>query len=343
MLPGEALIAHRVVRPMYGGGPHISVRRRCAALAIVPHRALLLYPLVVNGEPRGALGFFWKSARGRLTPNARQFVAAAACQLSLALERANLAEQLGALAEQMEHHRRDGTRTLERAYAKLRSSRDELRVLSAHVERVRERERARIAREIHDELGQALTALKIDLSRLSQEQAGHESRVNVAQFPAVVDGMMSTVRRIASELRPHLLDDLGLVAALEWQAQDFVRRTGVKCRFRCRGTPDRLDENRSTALFRIFQEILTNIARHAQATQVHIALAIGERSARLEVNDNGCGIPAEPMSNEMRLGLLGMQERAAACGGRVTIGGVVPSGTRVQVRIPLPRLSTSDA
>jgi signal transduction histidine kinase len=210
----------------------------------------------------------------------------------------------------------------------------DLRALSEHIERVRENERARIAREIHDELGQTLTSLKLDLVRIAQAD-GYATRDAFDQVLGTVDGMFATVRRIASDLRPRVLDDFGLVAALEWQAQDFVRRTGAACRFRCRGTPRAVDIERATAVFRITQELLTNVARHAAATRVQITLMVGRTSLRLDVVDNGCGIRQLPASDDGRLGLLGMQERAAAFGGGIVITSGPSAGTRVRVSIPL--------
>lgn len=338
-IPATLFSTVGALRPLFADASS-KVARECPALGRIPHRTFFLQPIDVEGQLGGVLGFFWTHARYKPVPSDRRLIAAAARQLALVIENAALAARIRDVRSASEQSACEGARALQQAYDDLRLSREELRALSAHVDRVRERERARIAREIHDELGQALTGLKMDLVRLSKRADGSASDVDLDQLPAAVDGMMTTVRRIASELRPSLLDDLGLVAALEWQAQDFVRRTGVKCRFRCRGTPDRLDEPRAMALFRIFQEVLTNVARHAQASQVQIVLNIGPSSARLEVSDNGRGISEDSPSDEMRLGLLGMQERAAACGGRVVIGRATPNGTIVRVRIPMPAAPT---
>jgi signal transduction histidine kinase len=332
-LSAAPLSAADTARPLYRIDQIARVSRVCSGLHAMPHRSVCLQPIEIDGQLLGVLGFFWKDADRRPMLDERRVIIAAARQLALALETIDLTRQVRELKETLEERACEGERALQCAYDELRTTREELRTLSSHVDRVRERERTRIAREIHDELGQALTGLKIDLVRLSQTPT-EEAALEVAQLPAAIDDMISSVRRIASELRPHLLDDLGLVAALEWQAQDFVRRTSVKCRFRCRGIPECLDEERSMALFRIFQEVLTNIARHAQATQVQIALVIGDTAATLEVSDNGRGISNAPAGEEAHFGLLGMQERAAACGGRVVISGAAPHGTTVRVRIP---------
>jgi signal transduction histidine kinase len=241
------------------------------------------------------------------------------------------------LNEELERRVRDRTARLKRAYEDLRGSREELRALSAHMEQIREGERTRIAREIHDELGQALTGLKMDLSGLEPAVGATASEAIAARVPAAIDGMIATVQRIATELRPQILDDVGLVAALEWHARDFEKRTGVKCRVRCRGTAASVDVSRSTALFRIFQEILTNVIRHAGASRVFITLTIGLSSVRLDVRDNGKGMSGRPAMPGKHLGLLGMQERAGAFGGVVRFSTAPSKGTTVRVSIPLAR------
>ncbi len=204
---------------------------------------------------------------------------------------------------------------------------------------MRENERTRISHEIHDELGQALTGLKMDIARLSRGNGNGDPALDPAVVVTAIDEMIGTVRRISSELRPQILDDLGLLAALEWQAKDFESRTGVKCVFRRKGNlvEGRLDSERSTALFRIFQEIMTNVARHAEATRVHIALDIGRVSVGLSVRDNGRGIRESPRPHSPRLGILGMKERAVVFGGRVIVAGSPGKGTAVRVRIPMAR------
>ena len=161
-----------------------------------------------------------------------------------------------------------------KAEEQLKGSTEQLRALSAHLQSVREEERTLISREIHDELGQELTGLKMDLSwlvkRLSKNQKSLISKTE--SMLKLVDSTIQTVRRISSELRPGVLDDLGLIAAIEWQAQDFENRTGITCDFSSSVEEIGLDRDRSTAVFRIFQETLTNVSRHAKATRVKISL-----------------------------------------------------------------------
>lgn len=218
---------------------------------------------------------------------------------------------------------------------------DALRALSGHIESVREQERTGIAREIHDELGQALTALKMDLAWIGRRvmDPGEISRETllekVAAMSAMTDGVIDQVRRISAELRPGVLDDLGLVAAVEWQAQEFERRTGATCMVHSNLTEDaRLSRSVSTALFRIFQEALTNVARHGEATTVDVELEETDGMVSLAVSDDGKGISQEALSDPRSLGLLGIRERARRLGGVATVTGAPSRGTVVSVRVP---------
>jgi PAS domain S-box-containing protein len=217
---------------------------------------------------------------------------------------------------------------------------DQLRAFSEHVETVREDERTGIAREIHDELGQALTALKMDLAWVARRLAKDDGtpRETLLQtlrsMSDATDGVIDVVRRISAELRPGVLDDLGLLAAVEWQAQEFERRTGSTCEVVSNLGDVRLSTTLSTAVFRIFQESLTNVARHAEATSVEVKLDRDGDTLSLSVQDDGKGIPAEAMHDPRSLGLLGISERARRLGGSVTIGPASPRGTLVSVRVP---------
>ncbi len=233
---------------------------------------------------------------------------------------------------------------LKHAEKELTDSREQLRALAAYLQSVREEERTRIAREVHDELGQALTGLKMDLAWLEKKlaEATHlpslrTVRQMTRQMPEVVDEIISAIRKIATELRPGVLDDLGLEAAIEWQIQDFQKRTGIKCEFVSELKDTRLSQDRATAAFRIFQETLTNIARHAHATRVNIRLAVSRGKLILDVQDNGKGVRARDLSGAKSLGLLGMRERAMMLDGEVTIVGRRGKGTTVGLRIPLVR------
>jgi PAS domain S-box-containing protein len=223
-----------------------------------------------------------------------------------------------------------------RAEEELQRSFKQLHELTGRLQSVREEERARVAREIHDELGQALTAIKIDLASLiralrTDQKAESQKAESILKL---VDEAIMSVRRIATELRPGILDDLGLVAAVEWAAEEFEARTGTKCGL---DLPDEdlvLDSERATGIFRIFQETLTNVTRHAEATQVDVRLVWEDGNIVLEVRDNGRGIVEEQLSSGRSLGILGMRERALLLGGQLTIRGGSGKGTIVKVLIP---------
>jgi PAS domain S-box-containing protein len=228
-----------------------------------------------------------------------------------------------------------------RAEEEVHASREQMRALAGRLQAVREEERTLIAREIHDELGGALTGLKIDVSLLTRAALKIENETVRTSLLAGMDSMIKftdatiqTVRRIAMELRPGILDDLGLVAALEWQLKDFEKRTGIGCEFFPPVEDISLDAGLSTALFRIFQETLTNVARHSGATLVRVRLRADADSSTLEVEDNGKGIEKEKTLSSKSLGLLGMRERAQMLGGRITVTGTSGKGTTVTVDIP---------
>jgi len=222
-----------------------------------------------------------------------------------------------------------------RAEQELRASSEQLRNLAARLLSVRELERTRIAREVHDELGQSLTAVKLDLSWL----AGRLSPGNgpllgrIRSTLQLADSTIQSVRRISTELRPGVLD-LGLAAALDWQAREFQARTGIRCRLRLRDQ-EVVPPDVSTVLFRIFQEALTNIARHAGATRAEVVLKKQPDGLVLLIRDNGRGFDPANSSSSKSLGLLGMRERAAILGGRVDISSAPGKGTRVTAWIPL--------
>jgi PAS domain S-box-containing protein len=223
-----------------------------------------------------------------------------------------------------------------RAEQELRASGEQLRNLTAHLQSVREDERARISREVHDELGQSLTAVKMDLAwlagRLPQRDGPMLKRIRSTQ--QLADSIIQSIRRISTELRPAVLD-LGLAAAVEWQVQEFEARSGIRCKVRLL-TRQVVASNASTAMFRIFQETLTNVARHAKATRAEVVLQKQRDRLVLLIHDNGRGFDQADPSLSKSLGLLGMRERAAILGGRVSISSAPGKGTTVTAWIPLP-------
>jgi signal transduction histidine kinase/tetratricopeptide (TPR) repeat protein len=219
----------------------------------------------------------------------------------------------------------------------LRSSREQLRNLSRYLQSVREEERSQIAREIHDELGQTITALKLDLLGLKDEltKKGRTLAKKADSMVSLTDRSLQAVHKICGELRPKLLDDLGLAAALEWQVEEFAKRTGIKCTVRFEPQEITVDPDLSITLFRIFQEALTNIARHAGATRVEASLRRVGSKLLLEVGDDGKGITEGQVSHPKSFGLVGMRERIRPHGGELKIRGRRGKGTRVTVTVPL--------
>jgi PAS domain S-box-containing protein len=221
----------------------------------------------------------------------------------------------------------------------LRRQQDELRELSARVLEAREEEKTLIARELHDELGQLLTALKMDVAWLRDHlpNATPETSSKVEQMNAVLDQTVGSVRRISADLRPLMLDDLGLADAASWLVEDFSRRSGIACTLELPqdGGLDALERGTATALYRALQESLTNIGRHAQAKRARIVLGLAQDAVLLMVEDDGRGIDAHDIAKPRSLGLKGMRERALYLGGTFEVERAPPGGTRLRLRLPL--------
>lgn len=223
-----------------------------------------------------------------------------------------------------------------RAENELRESRHELRALAARLQKVREEERTGIAREIHDELGQALTGLKLEMAWMKHRlPRNHQMQAQCRSVVEGIDGTLGAVRRIATELRPSLLDQLGLAAALEWQGQEFAARSGLTVRTHLAVDGAAIPDDLGSSAFRILQESLTNVARHARATRVTIRLTQTPDLLTLQVADDGIGIAPDRLEGTASLGLVGMRERALACGGEVRIVGTPGRGTTVTLDVPL--------
>jgi PAS domain S-box-containing protein len=238
----------------------------------------------------------------------------------------------------------------QRAQAELSQSQEQLRALADRLIRAREEEATRIARELHDQFGRYLTTIKMDLRSIERVLAGEITsevgqvlREKARSIGQTVDETVQTVRAIATQLRPGLLDDLGLAAAIEWQAEDFQKRSGIFCSLTLTGQDLSVGRDQATALFRIFQEILTNVARHAQAGKIWVHLEEDHETIVLEVEDDGLGISQAQLTEHRSLGLLGMRERALAFGGTVEIAGVPGQGTVVTVRMPLSKAADEDS
>ena len=268
------------------------------------------YPMVVGGTIVGAIGLA-HADRVPLSDQTKRWIR-------------TLANYVAALTERKQ------------AEEELRTSHDQLRNLAAHLRSAIEEERKSIAREIHDELGQELSLLQLELglveSRLRADQK--ELRKETKSMAKLIDSAVQTIQRISSNLRPTLLDNLGIGAAVEWQTQEFQRRTKIACEVSVTPPEIKLDQERSTAFFRILQEALTNIARHAHATKATVALVEGTEDVELTVIDNGVGIVPERIADARSFGLLGMRERVYQLGGIVTVNGSPDKGTHVRVSIP---------
>ncbi|RZI42377.1 response regulator [Herbaspirillum sp. HC18] len=223
----------------------------------------------------------------------------------------------------------------------LEESRRRLEELSAFLQQVREEERTRIARELHDELGQALTALKIDLNWLDEKLPAREQKISdkLASMKALLNRTVDAIRRISEDLRPGMLDDLGLAAAIEHHVSKFAEQTGIACDLSMNRDHFDLDGQVATTLFRMLQESLTNVARHAGASQVTVRLQELENEMLLIVKDNGRGLPEPAAGRKKTYGLLGMHERAKLLGGTLDISSSPGGGTRIEASIPLRRAS----
>jgi PAS domain S-box-containing protein len=267
----------------------------------------IVAPLTVGGERLGVLAV----TGAGLTETDMPAVTAFANQAAIAIGNARLFEQVQAAREQ-------------------------LRDLAGYLQAAREEERTQMAREIHDEFGQMLSALNMDLSWLSKRLPADQPHLTekASAMSDLIDSTIQTVRRVATELRPGLLDDLGLAATIEWQAQEFAERTGIACDLYLSDEEIVLERDLATAIFRIFQETLTNVARHASATEVHVELEGRPDELVLIVRDNGKGITESQVSHPRSLGLMGMRERAHSWGGEVAFQGIAGQGTTVTVRIP---------
>jgi len=226
------------------------------------------------------------------------------------------------------------------AEEQLLASHQQLRNLSAHLQSVREEERVRIAREIHDELGQVLTVAKLYLSVLldgvvsGKSTSGEAISKSLESITNIVDDSITLVKGIAYQLRPMILDELGLKEALEWECAEFQKRTGIACRMRS-GDELELGREESAAVFRILQEALTNVARHAKASEVDVEVTTIGRMLSLHVRDNGRGIPAGDRQKPRSLGIVGMKERAIFLGGRLKVTSGTNGGAEVVLEVPI--------
>ncbi|MBL0342024.1 MAG: sensor histidine kinase [Bacteroidetes bacterium] len=213
-------------------------------------------------------------------------------------------------------------------------------MLSSYLQTIREEERKHIAREIHDELGQQLTGLKMDLAFINRKfgEANSEFSDKLTEMMKLVDGSIRTIRQISSDLRPGILDDLGLIPAIEWQGSEFEKRTNIKCHFLNKINESNIDESFATGVFRILQESLTNISRHSGASNVVVEIDQVENSIVLKISDNGKGFIQDKLAVNTTFGLVGMEERAAMLNGALTIVSTPEIGTEVKLIFPAKKV-----
>jgi signal transduction histidine kinase len=306
----------------------------------------MIVPLIARQRTVGAMIFVSSESRRHFGTDDLALAQDLARRVALAMDNARLYRESHELNEELEHRVVSRTIELQNANQKLQTEiserkrvNDQLRLLSGHLENAREEERIRIAREIHDEIGQVLTAIKMNLSLLGRElvegSTGDGVQEEIGSTTRLVDDAIQTMHHIVRELRPEVLDHLDLVSALEWQIQEFQSRTKIESRFDSELEELDLDPERSTALFRILQETLTNVARHAQASLVLATLRQVDQQLVLQVRDDGRGISPDGVTNMQTFGILGMRERARAFGGDVDIQAVPGHGTVVTVYIPV--------
>lgn len=296
-------------------------------------RAVVSVPLLRSGD--------WVASLWIATAQPRQWETREINLLRTVAERAWLAIESVRLQAETEQINITLERRVTERTAELWESQSQLRKLSVYTERSLENERARIARDVHDEIGGALTALKMSVMWARKEREDDAVLAEkVLDWRRQIDDLVNMVRRIASDLRPPLLDDFGLIAALEWQAKDWSQRTGTPCQVIVPDYDVMVERDSRTAVYRVFQEALTNIARHANAEQVTVTVALTHEQFVLTIHDDGCGISAEALRPGKSLGLLGMRERIREVAGSLEIIGEPDQGTTITIRLPLRNAET---
>ncbi len=263
--------------------------------------------------------------------------------ISKPIDEAELAAQVNVMlriknAEDLLRHEKD---LLEDAVSQrtlaLQNSEEELRSLSIHLQNVREEERKTIAREIHDELGQILTVLRMDISwlkkRLKNDQSELQEKSN--SIIKMIDNAIDAIRKISSDLRPGILDDLGICAAIKWYAREIEKRGDINCSVTCIPDDILLEKHQTITIYRIYQEAMTNIIRHSRASDVSINLNLAGKTLKLEISDNGTGITDKEKNNPKSFGIIGIKERVKSCNGTFSILGKMNEGTRIEVELPV--------
>lgn len=299
-------------------------------------RAWAVLPLIHAGRALGALSLAYERTRS-FSSGDEALLMALGQQFGQALERARLFEEGQALNATLEQRVAERTTELEQ-------SRSQLRVLNRHLDTIREDERTRLSREIHDQLGGTLTGLKMDVSYLRRHWSDPDANLTgrLADLSRNLDSTVQLVRDIAADLRPGMLDEFGLPAAIEWQLEDFRARTGMIISLRNDLSDFVWNRECATALYRVFQEALTNVTRHAQATRVDVHLEQQGADLVMRIADNGRGLEAADLAGKRSLGVLGMHERIAAYSGELRFDATQDGGTTVWIRLPLDQCRRAD-
>ena len=320
-------------------------------LRVLNLKSVMIVPLNARGRTLGALTFVSTVEGRHFQPTHLELAEELARRAALALDNASLyaeAQKLNARLEELVDRRtaqllaantRLTNEVAERkeAQRRLEESQAQLRRLSAHLQAAREEERMRIAREVHDELGQNLAGLMMSLAWLQRAWADQDGAVEdkMRDMAGLIENTVATVRRIVTELRPRILDEFGLAAAIEWQVKEFQQRTGLECELQSNVADLNLAAGRATAVFRLLQEALTNIVRHAEATRVVVSIEQEADQLIFRVEDDGRGISQADLANSKSFGVLGMRERVAMLQGEISIHGGPAGGTVVEARIPV--------
>jgi signal transduction histidine kinase/PAS domain-containing protein len=295
-------------------------------------KSAMVVPLKAHGRSVGVLTMIWAESGRRYGEADLRTAEELARLAALAADHARLYRQAQSLNAELEERVRQRTQALE-------LSQGQARALSARLLAVREEERTEMAREIHDELGQQLTGIKMALARVARalpaSEEADEQRGRLQTASDEVDATIQTVRRLATRLRPSLLDDFGLITAVEAHLQDFQERTGITGKLNAKATALDLEPETSTALFRVCQEALTNVARHAGASQVQICFDVRDQELLVQIQDDGRGISEQELTNNHSLGLAGMRERVLLIGGQIAFSSAPGEGTTLRVTVPI--------
>ena len=302
--------------------------------------------IIIIGAALIAIGIFvaWLMSRNITKPLNKLTAAASAIaggdySATAGVDRRDELGKLARAFNTMAVHVRNAQENLEQKVMQTEQMNEQLRNLSAHLQNIREEERIHIAREMHDELGQLLTGFKMDVSwlnkKLMEEGADPLVREKLQEMTNILDDAVKFVRNLAAELRPSILDDLGLIPALEWHSEEFQKRFGIEVEFHSQADELNVPSVIATGLFRMYQESLTNVARHSDAKKVTSTLEIKEEEICLSITDDGKGFDMHTASERRTLGLLGMKERAAMIGGSLEIKSEPGKGTMVSISVPV--------